>query len=284
MLFAILLPALLGMVGLVIDGGLLMASYRQVQNAADSAALAAAMDKYRGAHRCRCAGHGEFLHGQQRDDRSHPRPQRGGLERPQHPPAGSRETPAAPTRASRTMSRPSSPRQVNTLFMPVLGINSSQVTARAVAGFEPVGAGEGAIVLDPTASPGIAVSGNNTLLVVNGTVVVNSQGGGLDQYGNVQSPGSRTRSRPSRLPRSSPRTCRSSAGSTSSTTSEPTIRRSIPPTTRATPTGRSSRELRSRRSPRGPGDADDEQRRSERVSRQGRGQSVKRPEHFSRQW
>ena len=47
-MFALLLPALLGMTGLVIDGGLLMAAHRQAQNAADAAAMAAAMDKLRG--------------------------------------------------------------------------------------------------------------------------------------------------------------------------------------------------------------------------------------------
>ena len=47
-MFALLLPALLGMVGLVIDCGLMMATHRHVQNSADSAAMAAAMDKIRG--------------------------------------------------------------------------------------------------------------------------------------------------------------------------------------------------------------------------------------------
>ena len=47
-LFALLFPVLLGMVGLVIDGGLIMAAQRQVQNAADAAALAASMDRVRG--------------------------------------------------------------------------------------------------------------------------------------------------------------------------------------------------------------------------------------------
>src|SRR2546423_1443476 len=45
----LLLPVLLGMTGLVIDGGMLMAAQRQTQNAADAAALGAAMDLYRGA-------------------------------------------------------------------------------------------------------------------------------------------------------------------------------------------------------------------------------------------
>ena len=47
-LFALLLPALAGMVGLVIDGGLLLAAHRQLQNAADAAALSTAMDQLRG--------------------------------------------------------------------------------------------------------------------------------------------------------------------------------------------------------------------------------------------
>src|SRR3954454_16353152 len=42
-MFALLLPVLLGMVGLVIDCGLLMAAHREAQNAADAAAMAAAM-------------------------------------------------------------------------------------------------------------------------------------------------------------------------------------------------------------------------------------------------
>src|SRR5262245_22369647 len=47
-LFALLLPVLLGMVGLVIDSGLAMAAHRRVRNAADAAALAAALDLLRG--------------------------------------------------------------------------------------------------------------------------------------------------------------------------------------------------------------------------------------------
>src|SRR5207302_10170033 len=43
-LFALLLPVLLGMTGLVIDGGMVLAAHRQARNAADAAALAAAKD------------------------------------------------------------------------------------------------------------------------------------------------------------------------------------------------------------------------------------------------
>src|SRR5207248_628945 len=47
-LFVLVLSALLGLLGLVLDGGLIMASHRQAQNAADTAALAAAMELMRG--------------------------------------------------------------------------------------------------------------------------------------------------------------------------------------------------------------------------------------------
>src|SRR4051794_19252694 len=47
-LFALLLPLVLGMTGLVIDGGMLIATQRQVQNAADAAAMAGVMDRLRG--------------------------------------------------------------------------------------------------------------------------------------------------------------------------------------------------------------------------------------------
>src|SRR5262245_26816670 len=47
-LFVLLLPVLLGLLGLVLDGGLLMAAQRHTQNAADAGAMAAAMDLLRG--------------------------------------------------------------------------------------------------------------------------------------------------------------------------------------------------------------------------------------------
>ena len=52
-MFLLLTPALLGMVGLTIDGGLLLVTYRQTQNAADAAALAAAVDLKNGNSRHR---------------------------------------------------------------------------------------------------------------------------------------------------------------------------------------------------------------------------------------
>src|SRR5665811_191390 len=48
-LFVLVLPVLLGMLGLVLDGGLMMVASRQARNAAYAAARAAALDKLRGA-------------------------------------------------------------------------------------------------------------------------------------------------------------------------------------------------------------------------------------------
>ena len=53
---------------------------------------------------------------------------------------------------------------------------------RAVAGFEQVEPGEGVIALDPRAVPGISVAGGASL-TVDGSVIDNSQGAGVDQYG-----------------------------------------------------------------------------------------------------
>src|SRR5262249_9227989 len=75
-------------------------------------------------------------------------------------------------------------KSVSTLFIQALGVNSSQsVSARAVAGYEPVGAGEGVFVLDSTVSPGLSINSNNTRLIVHCDITVNSTGGGVDQFG-----------------------------------------------------------------------------------------------------
>ena len=71
---------------------------------------------------------------------------------------------------------------VTTLFIQALGVNPSRsVEARSVAGFEAVSAGEGVAVLDPS-QEGLTVSGGAELYV-NGRVVVNSAGKGLDENG-----------------------------------------------------------------------------------------------------
>jgi Flp pilus assembly protein TadG len=169
-LFALLLPVLLGMTGLVVDGGLMMASYRQTQNAADAAAMAAAMDKLRGES-----------DGYALETANYYIQQLNGLADAPALVAG--QTFNIPPRTGPYAGNPhyvevivSYP--VNTFFIQVLGINSNQtVEARAVAGYEPVPAAEGVAALDPGALPGLQVNGGGTL-TVKGRVVVNAQATG----------------------------------------------------------------------------------------------------------
>ncbi|MBI1914732.1 MAG: hypothetical protein HYS12_08350 [Planctomycetes bacterium] len=182
-LFVLLAPILLGMTGLVLDAGLMMAAQRQAQNAADAAALAAAFDKFRGnSDSTALATANTFLtnNGLSGITLTLNAGATNALNIPPQDP-GSTGSPYAGVAnyVEVVVTKP-----VTTLFIQALGINSSQqVTARAVAGYEPVGAGEGVFVLDPTARPGLQVNSNNTRLVVNGDITVNSQGGGYDQFG-----------------------------------------------------------------------------------------------------
>jgi len=57
-----------------------------------------------------------------------------------------------------------------------------EVKARAVAGAEAFLPEDGVIALNPTATPGLSVGGS-AALKVNGRIVVNSEGGGVDEYG-----------------------------------------------------------------------------------------------------
>jgi Flp pilus assembly protein TadG len=171
-LVALSLTALLGMVGIVIDCGMLEMARRRVQNAADAGALAAAMEIFRGNTLANAATTATTYI----------------------------QTYNGLTNAAVTIKvqTPTSGNYVgNTNYvevvitapqavflMPLLGAASTQtISARAVAGFEAISQGEGAIVLNPSVAPGLSISGGGTLLV-KGAVVVNSAGGGVDQYGN----------------------------------------------------------------------------------------------------
>jgi hypothetical protein len=178
-LFALLLPVLLGMIGLVVDGGLLMQAQRRAQNAADAAALAAALDLMRGKDTSTAASTANTFLTNNGVNGVTLTLNAGSSNAVNIPPqSGSYANNSNYAEVILSVS-------VQTLFIQILGVNASQqVTARAVAGFEPVGNGEGAIVLDPYAYPGIAITNNNARLIVNGTLVVNSQGAGVDQYGN----------------------------------------------------------------------------------------------------
>jgi hypothetical protein len=159
-MFALLLPVLLGMVGLVIDCGLLIAAQRSVQNAADAAAMAAAMASLSGR-------------GDPQTVASNFVTQYNGLTTAtlttfNNPPA------SGPHAGSSQYYEVVVTSPVSMLFMPVLRVDQNQfVQARAVAGCETVPAGEVVAALDPTASPGLSVTGGASL-IADGRIIVNS--------------------------------------------------------------------------------------------------------------
>jgi Flp pilus assembly protein TadG len=167
----LLLPVLLGLVGLVIDGGLMMSAYRQSQNAADAAATAAALDKLRGSSDA-VATRTATVYAQTFNNLP------GATVTTNLPPLSGPYA-GNPQYVEVIVTYP-----VKTLFIQVLGVNPDQhVQARAVAGYEATTPPAGIAVLDPGAIPGLAVGGGSTLRV-NGSVFVNSQGAGWDQKGN----------------------------------------------------------------------------------------------------
>ncbi len=188
--FVVLLPALFGIVGLVIDGGMLMSSYRNAQQAADAAATAAALDLNLGN------GSGAAVSTATNYVRQY-----NALADAQVvvniPPA------SGAFRGNSNYVEVLVDCQSSTYFIQLLGVNSHQtVEARAVAGSEASTAGAAVVVLDPDPSP-LSVPPVTALLTmplqpnigaleclgvgnvkVDGAVLVNNDWGGVDQNGN----------------------------------------------------------------------------------------------------
>ena len=180
-LFAMILVVLIGLIGLVIDGGFLMSSHRQAQNAADAAALAAAFEKYRGRSDsdARTAAD-DFVD------------LNGFVAIPDLVNGTSFNIPpsSGPFAGNNRYVEVILTVPVRSFFIQILGgPGSNDVTARAVAGFEAVAAGEGVMVLNRAATPGLSVSGGARIRV-NGRIVVNSEGGGVDENGVTVVPAS----------------------------------------------------------------------------------------------
>lgn len=171
--FGLMLVMLLGMVGLVIDVGLLFATHRQSQNAADAGALAGALDLlYTGGNAQATATAVQYVT-QYNGTADTPDPV---VNIPPLSGAYAGENGYVEVIASAPM---------QTYFIHLLpGVARDQgVRARAVAGSEAVASGEGVMVLDPNAWPGLDVTGGGILKVF-GTVVIDSEGGGVDENGN----------------------------------------------------------------------------------------------------
>jgi Flp pilus assembly protein TadG len=168
-LFAIFLVFLIGMVGLVVDGALLTATHRQAQNAADAAALAAALDRMKG----------RTMQDATTTATSFVQTYNGFSNAPAPAVNSPPSTGAYAGRSDYVEVIVTAP--VQTYLVHVLGVNQNrQVRARAVAGYEAHSAGEGVMVLNPNARPGLDVGGGGTIRV-NGRIVVNSEGGGVDE-------------------------------------------------------------------------------------------------------
>jgi Flp pilus assembly protein TadG len=170
MIFAIALPVLLGVVGLVIDSGLMMAAQRQTRTAADAAAMAATHDLMRGRSlTVATATATTFVQ------------QYNGLTQAtvtvRNPPT------TGPYAGESRYVEVSVSNPVSTWFIQILGGERSRtVTGRAVAGYEPVASGPKIVALNPGARPGLSISGGGSL-VVDGGVAINSEGGGVDENG-----------------------------------------------------------------------------------------------------
>jgi hypothetical protein len=164
---ALLMPILIGMLGLVIDAGLLMAAQRQAQNAADAAALAAAMDRVRGRPDADAqATADDFIERHASGVTAMPLVRGETFNIPPYDGAYAGDDRFVEVIAEL---------RVETLFIHVLGVaRDRMVRARAVAGYEAVAAGEGVMVMDRLASPGLSAKGN-AWIRVNGRITVNSE-------------------------------------------------------------------------------------------------------------
>lgn len=170
--FALLLPVLLGIAGLVIDAGLLMASHRHLQNSVDAAAMAAAKDlanelsvaEARVTARTYVLMHHDL--GDAEIEINIPP-----LNGPYAGEDGYVEVIAE--------------YETPTIFMQALDNTRTTraATARAVAGAEYAEVLDGLIALDPRPSPGLTVTGNAKLSAT-GRIIVNSEGGGFGSDGS----------------------------------------------------------------------------------------------------
>lgn len=188
-LLTLLTPAIFGMLAVVIDGSYMEAESQNLQNIADAAASAAAMDLRQGADiKTAVATATQYTQDYN------------GLE------GASLAVNSPPTQGAYAgqngfvevfVGAP-----VPSFFARALQtVTQTTLTSRAVAGYEPTTAGAGIVVLDPSPPPlsvGISLPGLPSLpaiigglevlglgdLRVNGAVLVNNEWGGVDQNGN----------------------------------------------------------------------------------------------------
>ena len=190
LLLAITLPTLCGMIGLVIDGGLLLSKSRQTQHVADSAATAAAMEKQHGQSNSAALAVAERIVHEYNALSS-------AVVTLNCPPT------SGPYAGSATHVELFVNDQYSTYFIHILGgPQIRQTSVRATAGYEPSTVGAAIVVLDPNppafeTSPlpvlpigsslpaiigGLEILGVGTVKV-HGAVLVNTEWGGKDENG-----------------------------------------------------------------------------------------------------
>jgi len=175
-LVALLLPPLCGMIGLVVDAGVMLAARRQAQNAADGAALAAAQARVAGA------SDGAALATAITYVRTYNGLPDATVTLNSPPLSGAYAGNAGYLEVIVDVT-------TDAWFIPVVGGPSTPtVRARAVAGPQIKAAKDTLIALDPLAIPGLSVE--RTTLKIKGTAWVNSQGSGSDEAGASVSLGS----------------------------------------------------------------------------------------------
>lgn len=187
---ALVLAVLIGMLGLVIDGGSLASSHRQAQNAADAAARAAAKKlkevldadtEEKAAALQTEAERFVFDLNHIPDDAGSGALTRSAQVEVRNPPTSGAFIGRA-TFVEVIVSYP-----IDTFFIQVLGLSSHRlVSARAVAGFESEPRNAGVVMLDPDGSPGLSVSGTNASLDVRGSgAIVYSLHEGVNGFGDT---------------------------------------------------------------------------------------------------
>ncbi len=177
---AVLLPALLAVTGLVVDGGLVYQVKRRMQTAADAGAIGAAQEMWRG-------GSGTVVVSAARSDAAlngfvHDSNATVEVNRP--PLAGPRSTDG---RFVEVIVR----RSVPTTFLRVINRNSTEVAARAVAGL--INSADGCVMsLDPSERGALTVQGTSALWAdcavyvnSNDSRAINVNGGGCIYAGDV---------------------------------------------------------------------------------------------------
>ena len=162
-LIGLMLVILIGMAGLVVDGGQLTMQYRASQNAADAAALTAAIHLTNGYTETQATSLATTV-----------------AQRNQIPAAdlsigyydssgAQTTTPSSVASITATVTH-----TFSTLFLPIVGINSGRVSATATVGVTQGAAACVFCVMSSSANPALDLTGNGSLSVSGGNVQVNS--------------------------------------------------------------------------------------------------------------